>query len=210
MNLRNVRYASPKSQETQGVGRTKYLVAIFTAITVLALLVPFAPDMPMAGLDPSWRLAMNAAIAQNLNIGKEIIFTFGPYSSVYTGNYHPATDKLMLCGALLLASCYTACLFHIAKRDSVYPLLGLLFFFTAAAVPPDVIFLSYPLLLVPYAQASVAMGPRLKRSEASRENVGYDPLGLLPLIKGSFLFLCGLTTILLAVHFSTTETADPL
>jgi len=39
---------------------------------------------------------MNQAIAQGLSFGDDIVFTFGPYASVYTQLYHPATVRLMV------------------------------------------------------------------------------------------------------------------
>jgi hypothetical protein len=39
---------------------------------------------------------MNEAVARSMVFGREVIFTFGPYACAYTGQYHPATDSLML------------------------------------------------------------------------------------------------------------------
>lgn len=61
----------------------------------------------MEGLDNSWIFGMNQAIAQHLAFGRDIIFTFGPYASVYTKEYYPATDLLMLLGGTCLALSYT-------------------------------------------------------------------------------------------------------
>lgn len=62
--------------------------------------------MPKIGVDPSWHFAMNQAIAEKLAIGKEIIFTFGPYSSLYTNEFNPSTDRLELFSGIYFSLCY--------------------------------------------------------------------------------------------------------
>ena len=65
-------------------------------LSVAASIVPLKPDMPDRSLDGSWAWSMNQAVAQHLVFGRDIVFTFGPYASIYTRTYHPATDALML------------------------------------------------------------------------------------------------------------------
>ena len=77
---------------------------MFTTVTSLALLVPFKPNMPELGLDPSWRMAMSVALAQSMKIGREIVFTVGPYSQIYTRYYHPQTDTLVMMASVALAA----------------------------------------------------------------------------------------------------------
>nr|WP_241480456.1 hypothetical protein [Legionella norrlandica] len=47
-------------------------------IVVIAVFVPFSPKMPAPGLDASWAVGLNQAIAQGLAFGKDILFTLGP------------------------------------------------------------------------------------------------------------------------------------
>ena len=42
------------------------------------------PAMPSDGLDGSWVYSINQAVAQRMAFGHDIIFTYGPYASVYT------------------------------------------------------------------------------------------------------------------------------
>src|SRR5882672_1306548 len=98
---------------------TKNFVYVFTVVTVLAVIVPLDPDMPRSGLDLSWVFSMNQAIKQNLSMGREIIFTFGPYASISTRSYHPATDNLMVFGSLLLGLCYAIAVLYMTKDNSV-------------------------------------------------------------------------------------------
>lgn len=82
------------------------LSKLILLIIIICTFVPFSPKMPAPGIDPSWALGLNQAVAQGLAFGKEIIFTLGPYSSLYTKTYHPATDFLMITGCLYLALSY--------------------------------------------------------------------------------------------------------
>lgn len=84
---------------------TEWLLYAGLALTVLVIFVPLAPEMPSARspLDPSWVYAMNQAVEQGLVFGQTILFTFGPYASIFTKTYHPATDHLMVFGASYLA-----------------------------------------------------------------------------------------------------------
>ncbi|MBS1212494.1 MAG: hypothetical protein H6R26_1111, partial [Proteobacteria bacterium] len=89
---------------------------VLISITMIAVLVPLSPGMPGAGLDPSWVLGMNEAVARGMAIGTEIIFTFGPYASVYTRQYHPGTDHLMVGASTILAMAFTCILRALGKQ----------------------------------------------------------------------------------------------
>ncbi len=71
---------------------------LLIVVTAVCAFVPWLPVMPQAGLDHSWVLGMNQAVAQGLVFGRDMIFTFGPYASIYTKSFHPATDHLMVAG----------------------------------------------------------------------------------------------------------------
>lgn len=77
----------------------------FLVLVLIGLLVPLYPLMPTAGLDPSWSFAMSYALKTDLTIGKDLIFTFGPYVYLYTKIYMPNTDwpSLILGGYLVFS-----------------------------------------------------------------------------------------------------------
>ncbi|MCF7749378.1 hypothetical protein KQ945_01370 [Bacillus subtilis subsp. subtilis] len=83
--------------------RWGWIATALAGVLTVLMLTPFNPVMPIAGVDGSWAYAMNVATAEHLRFGKDIIFTFGPWASVYTRAYHPATDGLMMGGSLLMA-----------------------------------------------------------------------------------------------------------
>lgn len=171
---------------------------ILLLITSISVFVPFSPRMPGEGLDPSWALGINQAITQGLQIGRNIIFTFGPYASIYTKSFHPETDNLMIWGSLYIALSFCLVAF-LNFRDSDWRLQGA-FLAVLAGVSHlmDPLMFYYPLLVGVYIfkLATSPLKAILKTSP------GYIliiflvmPFGLLPLIKSSFLIVCVATSL---------------
>jgi hypothetical protein len=67
-------------------------------------LVPLAPSLPALPQDSAWQYALNQAVADRLAFGRALVFNLGPLGALYTGQFHPATDRLMLGGDALLAA----------------------------------------------------------------------------------------------------------
>ena len=200
MFQKNIIKISDKSSSDFPLSLLRYLVAAFTLITIMAVFIPLNPEMPSSGLDPSWKFTMNEAIAQNLKIGKDIIFTYGPYASVYTRIYHPATDHLMVLGSLFLGLFYMIVLLCVVKDKEWYILLLLLLFLAGFNYPRGVLFSSYPLILAIYISKFVTGTDQFKREKhALWQKITiallFMPLGLIPLIKGSLLLICGAMVI---------------
>ena len=180
----------------------KTAFALVLIVLVLPLFIPLTPKMPASGVDPAWALGLNQAVAQGLAFGKEIIFTLGPYSAIYTKFYHPATDSMMLWGSLYLACIY--CLAQLLLMEQGAWVWRLVFgvFLLCLVYAKDALFFSYPLVL------NLLVFHHLQKNKNLtdfKEVVGFivlfSPLGLLPLIKGSFLILCGLTGLLSSLGF---------
>ena len=180
----------------------RYTPELLVALTVLAIFVPFKPDMPELGNDPSWRFAINQAVAQGLVFGRDVIYTYGPYASVFTKSYHPATDWLMLGGSIFLGLCYSSLLITLAavmKRRW----MPIVFVAVAASLmyshepirdaPRDALLYSYPLLLALLTYRITA--DRDNDISSKRFKIIFAllflPLGLLPLVKASLLLICG-------------------
>jgi hypothetical protein len=181
---------------------TRVLVLCLLALIVLAVFVPLNPAMPSAGLDPSWAYGMNQAVAQGLVFGKDIVFTFGPYASIFSKMYHPATDRLMIFGSLYLGGCYAVALLLLSRNVRLVWIVLFGAFLAGGFVPiPDSLLMSYPLLL-----AVVVYRNTLESDEAPaayRSGMAlpvfillFTPLGLLPLVKVSFLVLSGVIAVL--------------
>ena len=118
------------------------------ASTMIGSVIPFRPKMPTAGLDPSWVWGLNAAIDQGLQFGEEIIFTLGPYASVYTQSFGPGSSRLLLLGTVILALGYTSVVSRLADQHqpSFYLILSALSL--VVLTNRDTLLLLYPLVLL--------------------------------------------------------------
>jgi hypothetical protein len=85
-------------------------VPLLIIITSLVVFVPFSPSFPADYLDSGWAFALNVAAAKKMAFGRDIVFTFGPYASIYTRQYFPATDARMMWGSGVLALAFAAAL----------------------------------------------------------------------------------------------------
>ncbi|BCQ24028.1 hypothetical protein NK8_21800 [Caballeronia sp. NK8] len=165
------------------------LGALFFVAVILCYL-PLAPGFPIDSLDSAWQYAMNEAIARHLVIGRDIIFTFGPFAPVYTRQYHPATDALGIAGNLLTGLGFAAGLLCLAANSRKWPLPFVLAgLYTSVLLDP--LYLAIPpLLLFVTARLTVAHGKRFALHATWLTDVAQAllaaSLGLLPLVKGSF------------------------
>ena len=167
-------------------------IRISLLVTLIAIFVPWLPWMPASGLDPSWCFAINQAVAQGLSFGREVIYMFGPYGSIYTRQYHPATDSMMIIGSLYLALNYWIALIFLMKKNKwrwsiAYGLALPAIIFCSR----DALLFSYP-LIVALASYRLVSFPKMERSNWSRWMLPclFFPLGLLALTKGSLILLC--------------------
>jgi hypothetical protein len=180
---------------------------ILGGVLVLACILnftPLYPVLPSAGLDPSWIVAMNQAVAQGSVFGRDIIFTFGPYSALYTQAYHPATYSWTLVLGLFLSLSYAAMLMmQLRQRGNGWLWLYAVFLFLVDS--RDALFFSYPLLVVLTASKATLQDKNLRRLVFSRRAqtvyaFSIALLGVLPIIKGSFLplsFIAALTVFIM-------------
>ncbi|MCL2829955.1 MAG: hypothetical protein FWD77_04355 [Betaproteobacteria bacterium] len=171
----------------------KSCLQVLSILGIFALFLPLNPEFPGTDIDPAWAAAMNQAVAQGLRIGEELLFSFGPYSAIFSRNYHPATDLPALLGSAWLALGYSILFSMLARGTPVWRricALLALFAFGAASSPDsifgsrDALFFSYPLLAC-LALAKTEYSER--RQDAFLFFVALSGLGLLPLIKSSLL-----------------------
>lgn len=166
-----------------------WLASAFACILTVLMLTHFAVTMPFAGIDGSWAYAMNVATAQHLRFGSDIVFTFGPLASIYTGIYHPATDSLMLGGSLLIAIALFAGLFAVVPPQR-RTLLLLLPVIISLGWGRDAALLFLPLLL-PYV---VMRGVERGKPFTATLCIVAAAMAILPLVKGNFGLIVALTT----------------
>lgn len=174
------------------------LFFIVLLLTGIAVFVPFSPGMPWENLDPSWVYGMNEALAQGMVFGKDIVFTFGPYASIYTKTYHPATDNLMIFGALYLAISFSLVAYLNFRKAGWQSRVALLIALSGIMYSRDALFFFYPLLV------GVQIYRWINSFDAKKPNSTattilfialFAPFGLLPLIKGSALIACAAITL---------------
>ncbi|MGC1181480.1 MAG: hypothetical protein WA877_00850, partial [Legionella sp.] len=174
--------------------------------------------MPGSDIDSSWATALNQAVAQKLSFGKKIIFTLGPYSSIYTKVYHPSTDHMMLLGSFYLAASYWFALLVLGSIDNSsgqralnwqqallknmqwrWIIIFILLISTMMYIK-DSLFFSYPLLVGIISYKSLF--------NKNPQNIClpicfllFAPFGLLILIKCSFIMISFATMVLCALFF---------
>jgi hypothetical protein len=72
------------------------LAAALTFALALLLLPPWIAGMPSAGIDSSWALALSYAFDHGWQFGRDIVFTLGPYSFLYSKLFDPGNFRLAL------------------------------------------------------------------------------------------------------------------
>ena len=182
------------------------LVAL-AIIYTLACLFLAKPLMPRFGLDPSWALGVNWAVANGLKIGQDIVFTVGPYASSYTEAYDPSTDYLRVGSALFLTLCFGLVFLYLAGRHRLHVTCLLTAAIIAFPYSNDALFLLYPLLVAFCVRKYVffeQQSPNWKRLTGLILMASLSaPLGFLPLVKGSFALSCvatGITVVCYLVY----------
>jgi hypothetical protein len=187
-----------------------YLARLLFALNFLAVFVPFYPIMPKSGLDPSWKLGTNQATAQKLSFGSDVIFTFGPYASIYTRVYHPATDRPMMWGSFLIGISYVMMIIILAKKNHPFwliifsLLLPIVYLVDNYFYALDAILFSYPvaLALVVYRLSNpISIHHKIEPSMLTLAIIllAFFSLGILPLIKGTLLIMVGSIVCLSAI-----------
>lgn len=162
---------------------------LFLILALIIILIPINPSMPYQGLDGSWMHAINVALVNKMQIGKDIIFTFGPLASIYTKTYHPLTDSLMLFGSSYLAFCYFLLITEVFfEKNKKVIILFIAFIFLYRYYFDE--FLYYYIIL--YALYSIKVVEGNKNNYTKPINlfcflIINSAIGIFLLIKGTFL-----------------------
>jgi hypothetical protein len=167
-------------------------LSAFLLIGVSLAFVPLMPKFPEPDLDSAWEYAMNEAVARHMVFGRDIIFTLGPYACAYTGQYHPATDHLMLIADTLFGLALATGALLLVRRGSLVYLLPLPAL--VALVSRDSVLFSLPLLfLMICVRVTLPDGHKWKLPENRQVLFSLAlimlALSLLPLVKGTFCLM---------------------
>lgn len=82
---------------------------MFVAGAVIALwTLPAVLVAPSSDIDANWQIGLQLALLQKLQFGKDIIFTLGPFSFLYTPLFiHPSRRKYLSSSPFLsISSCW--------------------------------------------------------------------------------------------------------
>lgn len=168
------------------------LVALTIGLISILLFVPVFPVMPRLGLDPSWILAVNEAAAQGLSFGTEILYTVGPFSSIWSQAYHPETIQLTIMGGSLIAVGHAFLAYRISRASHWLWFCAYALFLVFLMESRDALFLIYPVLMIFYIYRVSLPPSHHDRIEFTRGDsiflvLAGSSLGLLPIIKLSFV-----------------------
>jgi hypothetical protein len=155
-------------------------IGVFAAL-LAAVYVKFAPlefTMPEYGADPSWIAVLGEASAHGWRLGRDIIFTSGPLSAIYTRWFQPDRLGAYLAAYLVLIVTFASLVTIVAWRGgrvatAFLAALGIvLYSFT------DAVFVAYPLLF-----ALVVLAPRRGILEKTTAALGVFCCALATLAK---------------------------
>lgn len=175
---------------------------------------PFSFFMPSTGLDPSWSEGMNQAFSQHLLFGHDIVFTYGPYASIFTRVYHPAVFWPITLGSLCFALFFAAGLWLITDRRPWSPLMIGAWLLLLPIAQLDVYYFSFVMLMFLVVYKRIVLAPEKGPSTPILLAALFCLLGLMPLMKGTLIVLVFLTVaasiLLMLLHRRWLEAAIAL
>jgi len=169
-----------------------YVLSFLLLLAIIAILVPLTPPMPE--VTDSEKFAMNYAVSQGMVVGKDVIYTYGPYSSIYSGQYYPATDFRMVLCCFYLAFSFWLPLALLLKNVDWRWTLTLFLALSGLIYFRDVLLLAIPFLVG--LSVFKELATKDKRGWLQSKNaplymaILFAPFGLLPLTKGTILLTC--------------------
>jgi hypothetical protein len=177
--------------------RRQAFTAVATAAAMLLILIRFLPGTPIFFfdvLDEGWAWGVSIASAHGLVFGRDIVFNYGPYGAVATGIYEPGLRGMMVAGGAVLGLAFAAGLAALGRPG---PML-----LCALALPlvgsADALVFGLPLPAMLLCAAAARGG--LKQPRIALSVLPLIPaLGLLPLIKGSYLAVSLLAVVSLPI-----------
>ena len=159
---------------------TVFTVAVISLLSIL-LLDPFNGAMPGIALDLSWPYTLADATARQIPFGRDMVFTFGPLSSIYSRAYLPEQRLAIVAFKAVLVLTFCSATVAISRRRVRWMALALPVIL-ANLLLSDPFFLVAPWLLV--ALAAYSMQNRFWYITSLL--VLSAVLGPLLLVKGSF------------------------
>lgn len=184
----------------------QFILAIIILATSALIYIPFAPTFPYKpdALDGGWIFALNQAVAQHLVFGKNLIFTFGPYASLYTHEYSPQTAFLMFSGSFFVALAFGFSLLYLSRKSIFSKLIAACTAFSMFLMPSDTRFMGLSFLAL-LLICQIATDPEPKDGSYFFKTISVFlmtlALGWFPLVKATF-GVCAFIVIFIACLLS--------
>jgi hypothetical protein len=182
-------------QPAEAIGRlscrwAKAGVTLAATLATILLLFRPTPIFPTVGLVPSYGYALNEAVARHFVFGRDIIFTFGPFASVSTQLYNPATEVIRLIGSGLFALAFAIGCVLLTDNKHRYQIIALPVL-VAEIIQPNALYIFLPFVLLTLVVNTVVPVSNVHHLRSSRIVIAAIAVvtcavALLPLIKGSF------------------------
>jgi len=205
--MNTIQYSNQKVSAASKGGPLGLAFKIILAVTVFCIFLPLIPVLPSAEpLDPSWTIGINQAVAQGLRFGKDVIFTFGPYASIYNKAFHPATEHLELIGSFYLAALYVIVLLGVLKRANLAIFVTMWLLLAGFTTTYDCLFFSYGLLVAIYCWQKNRDAPLGSPENTFLQlviiSLLFTGFGLYPLIKGTLFAFYGAIACLTMLFYA--------
>ena len=163
-------------------GKCLLYILLFTGI--LLKFTPLTPAMPGDGLDPSWVMGMNLAVSSGLSIGKDLIFTYGPYAAISTKAFDPNIYFIIMYSALFISIFYFISIVNLGFNNKNIISIIMLWFFLSQSEFLDPILYLYPIII-----AFILIKNNENLHVDGKKLVYLIPFGLIILIKGSSILI---------------------
>ena len=177
---------------------------LFVSYAVL-MTVPWSPHGFAAGLDESYKVALNTAVASDIQFGRDFVYTYGPYGILQHERYFPQTYTFLLIGRAFVGFVTGIGVFRIAvycwrrSRQSVLFLIPAFLSFRNSGISEDgfyTYFMLLPLLLYFHVEFYVGQSTEENCRRGAPSFLIFLTvlgLGLASLIKQTYLVLsCGI------------------
>jgi len=117
-------------------------------LAIYALPFSFFYTLP-GGTDGGWQRALNEAIKRHFVFGTDFMFTYGPLGYFFTRNLDYVNPVSLLCGDILLFSCFYYVLFqYLSKYNGWFLIILITLFYYKATGYPQSLFLFFIIMSI--------------------------------------------------------------
>jgi hypothetical protein len=167
--------------------RLHKIIFFLTILFIVSLFYfPYSIDFFNYALDSSWAAGLNQSLNKKIIFGKDIIFTFGPYASVYTRVYDPHILKFTILGSLIMVISLGTLFNYFYMKGYKFYLYSFFLFLFVFDPGIDVLLNCVLIYIIPF----ILINCLNKEENVKIITINFlviIAIGLLPLIKGTFI-----------------------